>query len=207
ECLRVLHRLKEAGADARYAVEGAKSSGLVDEQWRSLYVLGRIAEDEGQPDAARKNYAEAVALIESIRTGLRATSLRSEFLVDKPDVYDALIDLRLRESAPVEEIFRLIESSRARTLNDRMSLGVIEDLHVIQSRLGPDSILLDIWTGSDAVAILWISSSRAGFVRHVCRFHEAVAKLIAALQTGTEQWRDSSRLLGDLLLTGVPFAP
>jgi len=34
EALRLLHRLPEATADALYALEGAKSAGLVEEQWR-----------------------------------------------------------------------------------------------------------------------------------------------------------------------------
>ena len=207
EALRILRHLKEAATDAQHALEGAKSLGLIEEQWRSLYVLGRIEEELGYKDAARRNYAEAVFLIESMRTDLHAASLRTEFLADKRDVYDALIDLRLRDGAPVDELFRLIESSRARALNDRVSLGVIEDLRVIQSRLAANSILLDIWTGADSVAVLWISSSRAGFIRHACRIQEPAEKLIAALQSGSEQWHDSSRLLGDLLLAGIPLAP
>jgi tetratricopeptide (TPR) repeat protein len=82
EALRLLHRLREATEDAQSALEGAKSAGLMDEQWRSLYVLGRIAEESGHRDEARGNYADAIALIESIRTGLNKTSLRSEFLAD-----------------------------------------------------------------------------------------------------------------------------
>ena len=207
ESLRLLHRLKEAQSDAQDALEGAKSSGLVDEQWRSLYVLGRIAEEEGHRDAARNHYTEAVGVIESLRTNIQATSLRNEFLADKRDVYDALIDLRLRDGTAVDEIFRLIEHSRTRALNDRMSLGIPADLRTIQSRLGPRSLLLDIWTGAESVAIVWISSSGAGFVRHACRIQEEAEKLIAALQAGSRQWQVESRSLGDLLLSGIPLAP
>jgi CHAT domain-containing protein/tetratricopeptide (TPR) repeat protein len=207
ETLRVLRRLKEAEADAQYAIEGAKSSGLVDEQWRSLYVLGRIAEEEGRRDAARNDYTEAVSVIESIRTSIHAASLRGEFLADKRDVYDALIDLRVRDGAPVDEVFRLIEHSRARALNDRMSLGTLGDLHIIQSHLGPRSLLVDIWAGTDSVAIVWISSSRAGYIRHACHIQDEAERLVSALQAGSEQWRDESRLLGDLLLQGIPSAP
>jgi tetratricopeptide (TPR) repeat protein len=207
EALRLLHRLSEAAQDAKYALEGARSSGLVEEQWRALYVLGRIAEAEGHGDAARKNYLEAVELIESLRTGLPTASLRREFLVDKRDVYDALIDLRLRDDAPVDEVFRLIERSRARALNERVALGALEDLPVIQSRLGPNSILLDIWTGAESFAIVWISPSGAGSVRHSGAIQDAAGKLMTALRTGSGQWHDSSRLLGELLLSGIPLAP
>ena len=207
EALRLLHRLKEAAADAQSALEGAKSSGLVEEQWRALYVLGRVAEEQGHEEAARKNYRDAVALIESMRAELQTSNLRNDFLADKRDVYDALIDLRLRDGAPVDEVFRLIEHSRARVLNDRASIGAIEDLPAIQKRLGPDSILLDIWTRTDSLAIVWISSSRAGFVRRACRTQEIADKFLGDLQAGKEQWRDTSRLLGELLLTGIPLAP
>jgi hypothetical protein len=207
DALRLLHRFNEASEDANYALEGAESSGLVEEQWKALYVLGRIAEKEGHGGAARKNYVEAVDLIESIRTGLQTASLRSEFLADKRDVYDALIDLRLRDGAPVDEVFRLIERSRARALNERVSLGALEDLHVIQSRLGPNSMLLDIWTGAESFAIVWVSPSRAGFVRHAGAIKDAAEAMIAALQTGADQWHPSSRLLGGLLLPAIPLAP
>jgi hypothetical protein len=88
-----------------------------------------------------------------------------------------------------------------------MSMGVIEDLHVIQSRLPASSVLLDIWTGGDSMAIVWISRSGASFIRHASRIQKAAEKLVAALQSGSEQWHDSSRLLGDPLLPGVPLAP
>ena len=207
EALRRLRRFDDAAGDAKYALEEAKAAGLVEEQWRALYDLGKIDEEKGDGDAARKNYAEAVDLVESIRTRLQTPSLRTEFLADKRDVYDALIDLRLRDGAPVEEVFRLIERSRARALNERVSLGAIQDLHAIQSRLGPNSMLLDVWTGAESLAIVWISPSRAGFVRHDSAIKDAGEKFIAALQTGTGQWRRSSRLLGDLLFAGIPLAP
>jgi tetratricopeptide (TPR) repeat protein len=207
EALRLLHRFSEAAEDAKYALEGARASGLVEEQWRALYVLGRIEEAGGHGDAARNHYLEAVDLIESIRTGLQTASLRTEFLADKRDVYDALIDLRLRDSGPVDEIFRLIERSRSRTLNEKVSLRTLEDLHAIQSRLGPNSILLDIWTGAESSAIVWISPSRAGLVRHAGAIKDAAERLISSLQAASEQWRNGSRLLGDLLLSGIPQAP
>lgn len=206
EALRLLHRLKEAAADAQSALEGAKSAGLVEEQWRSLYVLGRIAEETGNGGEARKHYEEAVGLIESMRTGLGTASLRSDFLADKRDVYDALIGLRIREDAPVDEVFQWIERSRARALNERVSLGPLQDLRAIQSRLGADTMLLELWSGSDAAATLWVSSSRAGIVRYAGRIQDAGDSLIAALQNGGEQWRDAGRVLGNALLTGVPPA-
>jgi tetratricopeptide (TPR) repeat protein len=206
EALRSLHRFSEAAKDANYALEGARASGLVEEQWRALYALGRIEEAEGHGGAARDHYLEAVHLIESIRAGLQTTSLRDEFLADKRDVYDAVIDLRLRDSGPVDEIFGLIERSRSRALNEKVSLGTLEDLRAIQSRLGPNSILLEIWTGAQSFAIVWVSPSRAGFVRHAGAIKEAAEQLLSGVQSASDQWRDGSRVLGRQLLSAIPLA-
>jgi tetratricopeptide (TPR) repeat protein len=207
EALRFLHRFSEAAENANYALEGARASGLVEEQWRALYELGRIEEAEGHRDAARNHYVGAVDVIESIRSGLQTASLRSEFLADKRDVYDALIDLRLRDSGPVDEIFGLIERSRSRALNEEVSLRTLEDLRAIQSRLSPNSVLLDLWTGAESFAIVWISPSRAGFARHAGAVKDAAEQLVSSLQTASEQWRSGSRALGDILLSGIPQAP
>jgi hypothetical protein len=153
-----------------------------------LYILGRIAEEGGSGDRARKNYADAITPIESMRTGLQTASIRSEFLADKRDVYDALIDLRLNDKASADDVFELIEHSRARALNERVSLGSFGDLRAIQSHLDANSILLDFWTGANSVSAVWISSSQAGIVRHAGRIEEAAAKLITALRGGSHQW-------------------
>jgi tetratricopeptide (TPR) repeat protein len=206
EAYRLLQRLREAVADAQSALEAAESAGLVEEQWRSLYVLGRIAEQSGRRDEARRNYADAIALIESIRTGLNEPSLRTEFLADKRDVYDALIGLRLQDGSAVDEVFRLIERSRARSLNESVSLASPLDLHAIQSHLPRNSILIDFWTGADSVASVWITPSEAGITRHNRQIGDAVKTLMQALQGETEQWYDAGRVIGDVLLSGIPQA-
>ena len=205
EALRRLHRFDDASAEAQSALEGAKSTGLVEEQWRALYLLGRIAEENGNANRARKAYADAIAGIESLRTGLQTTSLRNEFLADKRDVYDALINLGLKEQAPPVELFRLIEQSRARALNERVALGPFQDLRAIQSRLGPNSVLIDFWMGADTVAAVWISSSQSGIVQHAGSIQDTVIMLVESLQTGSDHWHDMSRTLGSILLSGVPL--
>src|SRR5262249_58655099 len=94
EVLSRLKRYKEAAGHLHSALEAAKQTGLVEEQWKTLYALGRIAEETGDPQAALDNYRTAISIIESVRSGLR-TPLRSDFLADKRDVYDSLIALEL----------------------------------------------------------------------------------------------------------------
>jgi tetratricopeptide (TPR) repeat protein len=206
EALRGLHRLDAAATDAESALKGAESAGLTEEEWRALYLLARIAEENGDTKRARTGYTDAIAVIESIRSGLQTASLRNEFLSDKRDVYDALINLRLEDHAQPEELFRLIEQSRARALNERVALGPFHDLRTIQSQLRSNSIVLDFWTGAGSVATVWITSTQAGIVRHPGRVQDSIADLIESVQNGNDRWRDASRILGSTLLSGLPLA-
>ena len=95
EALRRLHRLDEAKRDATVALDVAGRKGLIEEQWKALYLLGRIREDSGDLPAALLEYVKAAGIIESVRRDLRVASLRTDFLADKRDVYDSIIALRL----------------------------------------------------------------------------------------------------------------
>ena len=212
EVLRRLHRLPEAETDARAAAQAAQKAGLVEEQWKAEYTLGKIAEDRGQSELALGSYQKAMASVESVRARLRQTSLRSEFLADKRDVYDSLISLRLRQPATaVGELFGWVERSRARTLVERLASPPPTRepaLEEIQSRLGPDTVLLDYWVGSDRSATLWITASDAGVVRHTSSFgwiQDAATRLAAAIQDRSENWNDLARVLGSELLADVPL--
>ena len=75
EVLRRLKRLPEAQQNLNAALDGARNTGLPDEQWRALYSLGLIAEDEQHPDLALTNYQAAIVIIETVRAGLQLPSL------------------------------------------------------------------------------------------------------------------------------------
>ena len=213
EVLRRLDRLPEAEADARTASEAARTAGLVEEQWKALYALGRIAEDSGRAGLALDCYRQAIGIIESVREGLQRISLRSEFLADKRDVYDSLIALRLREpSPPAQEIFSWLERSRSRTLRDRLaaaSPAPEPSLAAIQSRLPPGTLLIEYWMGSRQTVALWITPAAAGLVRVEVpsdRLRALVTQFDDAAQKPESDWRELSRTLGGRLLTGVPLS-
>lgn len=205
EALRRLHKLDGAAVDAESALSGAAAAGMTEEQWRAQYLRGRIAEQTGDAYLARQNYTDSIRAIESMRSGLQDTSLRNEFLADKRDVYDALIALRLKDGAPAAEIFRWMEQSRARSFNDRFSLGSIQNLAVIQSHLPADSLLLEFWVTPDSAAAVWISPAGAGIVRYSADINAHAEKLNQALRSG-DGWREPARELGNALLSGVPVA-
>src|SRR5262249_38393287 len=113
ETLRRMGRPSEAAGELQAALAGATRVGLVEEQWKALYALGRVAEAEGGTAEAGRLYEQAVAAIESVRAEVQSIPLRAEFLADKRDVYDALIALRVAEpSTSAAQVFALVEQSR-----------------------------------------------------------------------------------------------
>ncbi len=155
DVLRRLNRPTESRADLDGALEAAKQGGLIEEQWKALYALG--------------DFKAAIAIIESMRAGLRLPPMRTDFLADKRDVYDALIAARLEDpQVSASEIFDWMERSRARTLLDRVAARTSLphlSLADVQARLGSGTTLVEYWVGADQAAALWATSSRSGVVR------------------------------------------
>jgi len=127
-----------------------------------------------------------------------------QFLADKRDVYDSFIALRLRRTpADASSLFSLIERSRSRTFVERLPANAPASepaLSAIQSRLGPDTVLLDFWVGGSGSATLWITASQAGVVSH--------SETAGRLADETSQLLQSdgpAKYLGRELLTGVPL--
>jgi tetratricopeptide (TPR) repeat protein len=206
EALRRLHRPDEAERDAKMALDLSRKKGLVEEQWKTLYLLGRIREDAGDIAGALNEYVSAAGIIESVRSNLQIASLRTDFLADKRDVYDSIIALRLRESPPrVEELLQWMERSRSRILQDRFSNMPGFGLKKIRDGLAPDTILLEFWVGSESSATLWVTSTATGIVRHDTHLGEKVAAFDKSLQGHDDGWKESARGLGAVLLNGVPI--
>ncbi len=169
ELIRREGHLPEAEAALREVVEGAKAAGLVEEHWKALFGMGQAAESSGRLAEAEADYREAVGIIESVRTGLRLTALRSDFLADKRDVYDALIALRLRDARTTPaEILQWMERSRARTLLDRVrgKVPLAEARpEAIAGLLPAGGVLAEYWLGKNQAAAVWVTRSGSGLVR------------------------------------------
>jgi tetratricopeptide (TPR) repeat protein len=96
ETRRRSQRLEEAEQDFEQARVQAERLGLIEERWKALYGLGRIAEARGDADRAEGQYREAISWIESLRSRLEADTLRRELLADRNEPYNALIEVLLR---------------------------------------------------------------------------------------------------------------
>src|SRR5256712_490925 len=208
ETPRRIGRLAEAARELHAALSGATRVGLVEEQWKALYGVGRVVEAEGRGDDARRSYEQAIAAIESVRADLQTVSLRSEFLADKRDVYDALIALRLSEPpTSAAEVFELIEQSRARTWQDRLQPGAQRlSLGDVQPKIAPDALLLEYWSGAAASALLWVSSSASGIVKQAASPDDikTIQRLTDTVSRAGDDWRTASTAAGRILLSGLP---
>jgi CHAT domain-containing protein len=165
ETLFRMDKLADAEKGFSSALQAADQLGTVEEQWKALYGLGKIALKNGQRDKAEAKFREAIQRIESLRSQLQLSRLKSDFFSDKRDVYDALIKLLL-ERNDVAAAFAYMERSRARVFQDRFYGGKLAPealtLASIQSRLGPQTALVEFWAGSDALAAIWVTHDSAG---------------------------------------------
>ena len=124
-----LGRMTEALDGFQAVVQQARELGTPDEQWRGLYGLARLAEASQDLDTAEGFYEQALGQIESVRTLLDSPSLRTEFMSDKDDVYDGVIELHVRQSAANEadqptaaefdRILRLVQQQQGRLLYEQ----------------------------------------------------------------------------------------
>lgn len=185
------------------ALSMAKELNATEEQWKALYGLGRADRAEGHEELAAGRFREAIAVIESVRGKLQLPSLKTDFLADKRDVYDALIELAL-PGGNVAGLFELLERSRARAFQDRLAQGP-PALSAVQARLDPAALMVEFWVGPRSAAALVVTARDAGVVSLPLPGAE-LGELVQQLSQGAgEEWKRLSALLGDRLLG--PIAP
>jgi CHAT domain-containing protein len=168
ETLYRMHKLAEAEKEFVAVLAAAEQLGAVEEQWKAAYKLGQIGLENGRRDVAEARFRDAIQRIESMRSQLQLSRLKSEFLADKRDVYDALIKLLLeRNDAP--SAFEFMERSRARVFQDRFFGGKLSPdaltLSSIQARLGPQTALIEFWLGTEGLAVVWVTRESAGITQ------------------------------------------
>jgi CHAT domain-containing protein/Tol biopolymer transport system component len=101
----------------KHALSLSRQMALRETIWRSLYGLGRIDKQKGNLAEARIHFLEALDVIENMRSEIDISQLRDSFVVDKMEVYEALVSVLLNMGRK-EEAFFTAERSRARNLID-----------------------------------------------------------------------------------------
>jgi CHAT domain-containing protein len=89
-------------------------------QWRAHLWLGKMAEKEGENQKAFEQYAEAIKIIESLRTKLTDPGLKVLFMKDKLGIYESIIQLLYKMRQP-SEAFHYLERARARVMLDMLA--------------------------------------------------------------------------------------
>jgi len=208
-----MNRLADAQKNYDSALASAIQLETVEEQWKALYGLGKIALQRGQNDLAEEHFRAAINTIESVRAKLQITRLKTDFFADKRDVYDALIKL-LIDRNDVPSALEYIERSRARVFQDRFfgakNGSASVTLASLQTHLAPETALVEFWTGPDAMAAVWITRDSAGLAhRHLAPqemndFAQAVSGLPDNL---SKDWQDAFAKLTSPLPKGIaPFS-
>jgi tetratricopeptide (TPR) repeat protein len=204
EALFRIGDLDAARAEFAAALAGAREFKGLEEQWTALFGLGRIDQRRGSPKLALDEYREAIRTIESVRAGLGRASLKTDFLANKREVYDASIGLLLDTSKPdAGVLFDLIEQARARNLQDALLRRLARPtLRAVQARLGPGTLLVEYWLGRERGAAVWLTRAAAGVAPFEVTAGSAAAveRLPRELEAGGD-WRPASRALGSLLLS------
>ena len=209
ETLYRMSKLAEAEKEFTAALVAADQLGAVEEQWKAVYGLGKIALDHGQRDVAEVKFRDAIQRIESVRAQLQLSRLKAEFLADKRDVYDALIKLLL-ERNDVASAFEFMERSRARVFQDRFFGGKLSPdaltLRSIQARLGPQTALIEFWAASEGLAVVWVTRESAGITQS--RFSAAEMDAFQHFVTGlpdylSDDWQKEFHKMSTVLLHDI----
>ena len=168
ETLYRMGRFTEAAHDYKTAQHYAVQLGTGEEEWKALYGLGKIDLSTGHGDLAFDKLRQAVDRIEQLRSKLQLARLKTDFLADKRDVYDALIAL-LVERNDVAGALEYMERSRSRVFQDRFFAGQSGTaplkIPTIQSRLPADAALIEFWVAQDGIAAVWITSHSTGIAK------------------------------------------
>ncbi|MBZ5681082.1 MAG: tetratricopeptide repeat protein [Acidobacteriia bacterium] len=209
------HSLLAAHNEFNRSRDLANELNTLEEQWKSLYGLGSIADLSGDPAGAEADYRQAISIIEKTRSQLQLSALRAEFFADKRDAYDALIGLLLRKG-DVPEAFLFLERSRARSFQDRFQQQNRESapkpltLDQAQSALDPATVLLEFWTAREQIGLIWCTRQTSGMMlrRVSAPEHTSIHKLLDGLPHGlNHNWREQMSVLDHLLPDGTPLPP
>ena len=196
--LRLRHAAEASRGFAAAYGEAVKLE-TVEEQWKALYGLARAETLLGREAAATTHLRNAVAVIEEIRDAIRIPALKSDFFNDKREVFDALIALRLRQGATVEELFALIERGHSRGWRERVGLKSAVELPAIQRALPADALLLDYWTSSFGAAVVAVTTTTAQ-IHRIEVDARSIQALADALPRAASRWSAPAGKIGAQLL-------
>jgi CHAT domain-containing protein/tetratricopeptide (TPR) repeat protein len=115
-----LGRVEEAAPLYAAARSVAEGRDLLPLAYRARYGMGRVAEAQADAPAAARQYAQAIAHLETICQDLRIDEFQASFMDDKLAAYEEAVRLALRRGE-VEVAFDYVERAKAGALLDLLS--------------------------------------------------------------------------------------
>jgi tetratricopeptide (TPR) repeat protein len=187
-------RPDDATADFSAGLALARELATPEEEWKALYGLGRATGDE---DRRITYFRKSITTIERMREQIRVPSLRSDFLTDKREVYDALFAAR-RSTGSASELFEILERSHSRVWRDRLGLSAPVELGAVQAALPQGVLLLDYWQAPAGSAVVAVTRSRASVIQTNAQERD-IRALVDALAGPSSDWMAPARRLSALI--------
>src|SRR5437763_1060504 len=111
---------KQDIATAQYlcdqALDIAQGQGLLDLKYRCYYLLGQVAEQQADLEAAARYYDRAIQGIDEVQSRL-VMDERTSFLEDKGNIYQRAITLALKQ-ANKDQALIYVEKAKSRVIGD-----------------------------------------------------------------------------------------
>jgi len=105
---------------ARSAMRSVENRYAPSVVYRCHHLIGKLERDAGRHQSALHSFLRAVTTVEKMRGGIAADEFKATFLGGKIEVFEDAIDACLDEGSNkmLDEAFRLVESSKSRSLAD-----------------------------------------------------------------------------------------
>jgi CHAT domain-containing protein len=113
----------KSGRWARAALRAISGRFAPSVSYMCHHLIGQIDRDRGRVKTALESFRRAVEIVEQMRGGIAADEFKATFLADKVELYEDAIGACLDRGtdALLEEAFRLVESSKSRSLADLLA--------------------------------------------------------------------------------------
>jgi len=122
------------------ALDIAQGQGLLDLKYRCDYLLGQIAEQRADLEAAARYYDRAIAGIDEVQNHL-VLDERTSFLEDKGNIYQRAIILALRQGSKDQALI-YVEKAKSRVIGDYLRNNI--DIRLRAGDKAGEAILEDL---------------------------------------------------------------
>ncbi len=122
---RIMKDFAKAKEHYLLAYDMAVSKKASTLKWQIKYGLAKTYQRDGQLDEAKRNFEEALLIIEDQRTQLGSEEFRTGFFQDKIYVYADLIETLVNQN-DLAEAFHVVERSKSRSFLDLLGTKALE---------------------------------------------------------------------------------